>query len=129
MTNMPRIMHVEDDEDIRHVSYLALSTVGGMEIVQFSSGAEAIAGVKKVSPDLFLLDVMMPGMSGEQTLRELRKLPAFADTPAIFMTALSQQSDMKRLFELGALGVIQKPFEAATLAAQITKIWSNRSGT
>lgn len=126
MPELPRILHVDDDEDIREITLIALETVGGLQVTQCSSGPEALAVAASVKPGLFLLDVMMPLMNGEETLLALREMPAFAGTPAIFMTAKSQQSDIKRLLGLGALDVIIKPFDAMTLAGQIAEIWARR---
>jgi CheY-like chemotaxis protein len=125
---LPKIMHVEDDPDIREIALLALDTVGGLTIVQFSSGQEAIERVAEIAPDLFLLDVMMPGMNGEETFLALRAMEQFADTPAVFMTAKAQPSEVARLRELGADEVITKPFDPMTLAQQILEIWNRRAG-
>lgn len=124
MPKLPRIVHVEDDPDIREIALIALEMVGGLEVVQFSSGQEALKGAVAAQPDLFLLDVMMPGMSGEETLQTLRTMPEFARTPAIFMTAKAQHSDIRKLIEAGALDVIIKPFDPMQLATEIVTIWS-----
>jgi DNA-binding response OmpR family regulator len=68
---------------------------------------------------------MMPGMDGPATLVELRKMPEFADTPVIFMTAKAQAQEVVRFKELGAIDVITKPFDPITLSDQIRKIWDN----
>lgn len=126
MTTLLKILHVDDDEDIREVTLLALRAMGGLDVTQCASGMEALAVVRSVVPDLFLLDVMMPTLTGEQTLRAFREIPQFAATPAIFMTAKSQRSDLKRLMDLGALDVILKPFDVTTLSSQIFEIWARR---
>ncbi|EAR50325.1 two-component response regulator [Oceanicola granulosus HTCC2516] len=117
-----RILHVEDDEDIREIAKLSLEMTGEFELMQCASGPEAIAAAPGYAPDLLLMDVMMPGMSGEQLLAELRKLPGFADTPAIFMTARAQPTEVKALRDQGALEVIVKPFDPLSLATQIQDI-------
>lgn len=128
MAELPKVMHVEDDMDIREIALIALETVGGLEVVQCESGAMALEMAPKEKPDLFLLDVMMPGMSGDETLLALRQMPEFADTPAIFMTAKAQQSEVDRLLEMGALDVITKPFDPMTLAEEILAIWRRGAG-
>lgn len=125
MSDTPRIVHVEDDPDIREIAQIALEVVGGLSVVQFGSGQEALAGAGAASPDLFLLDVMMPGMSGEETMRALRALPQFAATPVVFMTAKAQQSDLQKFIDAGALDVIVKPFDPMALAEQIRSIWTS----
>jgi CheY-like chemotaxis protein len=126
MSELPKILHVEDDPDIREIALMALEVVGGLDVEQCASGADALERAPGIAPGLLLLDVMMPGMSGDETLTALRKMPQFADTPAIFMTAKAQLSEVDRLKQLGALDVITKPFDPMTLADQILKIWQNR---
>ncbi len=123
MSDLPKILHVEDDADIREIALISLETVGGLAVVQCASGHEAIDCVAEVAPDLFLLDVMMPGISGEETLVLLRAMPGFATTPAIFMTAKAQSNEVEKLKALGALAVITKPFDPMTLAEEILAIW------
>lgn len=126
MSELPKILHVEDDPDIREIALMALEVVGGLDVEQCVSGADALERAPGIAPGLLLLDVMMPGMSGDETLTALRKMPQFADTPAIFMTAKAQLSEVDRLKQLGALDVITKPFDPMTLADQILKIWQSR---
>lgn len=127
MADLPKVLHVEDDGDIREIAMIALNTVGGLEVVQCASGQEALDCAAEVAPDLFLLDVMMPGMSGDETLQNLRRMPQFADTPTIFMTAKAQHSEVERLKGSGALGVITKPFDPMTLADEIVVLWRQRA--
>lgn len=124
MTELRRILHVEDDPDIQEIAAIALEAVGGFEIAQFSSGAAAIAAAVDFAPDLVLLDVMMPGLSGEQTFLGLRELPQLAKVPAVFMTAKAQDSDVQALKTLGAIGVITKPFDPMTLSDEIRALWA-----
>ncbi len=127
--NRPRVMHVDDDADIRAITQVALAVVGGLDVLQCSSGREALQRVEGFRPDLFLLDVMMPGMTGEETLAELRKLPGLEDIPTVFMTAKSHPDDVAHLMELGSLKVIPKPFDPLTLASEVVSIWESAQGT
>ncbi len=120
---LKNILYVEDEADIRAVARLALEAVGGFSVTICSSGAEALERAPDVRPDLILLDVMMPGMDGVDTLRALRDLPETATTPVIFMTAKAQQSEIRNFRELGALDVIPKPFDPMALSDQIRKIY------
>lgn len=119
-----RVLLVEDDLDIQSVAQLALEAVGGFVVEICSSGSEALDTAPKFCPDLVILDVMMPGMNGPSTLRALRELPDMVETPVIFMTAKAQRHEVEHYLELGALGVITKPFDPMTLPATITSIWS-----
>jgi CheY-like chemotaxis protein len=126
MSELPRILHVEDDEDIREIVLFALENIGGMDVKQSASGRDALVLAPHMQPDLFLLDYMMPGLNGEETLQALRDIPPFADTPAIFMTAKAQQSEVGKLMRLGAIGVIVKPFNPMTLADDIVHLWKQK---
>jgi two-component system OmpR family response regulator len=116
-----RVLYVEDEDDIRMVAEIAL---GGdvFELHACATGQEAVSKAADLNPDVLLLDVMMPGMDGPSTLDQLRKLSGLADTPAIFMTAKVQPSEIQQLKSLGALDVIAKPFDPMGLADQLRTI-------
>lgn len=120
---LSKILYVEDEPDIQTIARIALEDVGGFELRVCDSGAEALEVVDEYRPDLLILDVMMPGMDGPTTLVELRKQPALADTPALFMTAKVQPQELEQLRAQGALEVITKPFDPMTLAETIREIW------
>lgn len=117
-----RVMYVEDDPDIRAIAEIALQDVGGFTAALCESGTEALAVAPGFAPELVLLDVMMPGMDGRSTLRALRQLPGMAEVPVIFMTARLQRSEIREYRDLGAIGVIPKPFDPMTLSEQIAQI-------
>ena len=117
------ILYVEDEADIQAVARLALESVGGFSVTICGSGAEAVERAPEVRPDLILLDVMMPGMDGVDTLRALRDIPETAATPVIFMTAKAQQAEIRNFRELGALDVIAKPFDPMALSDRIREIY------
>lgn len=125
---LTNILYVEDDLDIQAVAQIALEVVGGLSLKTCSSGVEALAAANSgFMPDLLLLDVMMPNMDGPTTLAELRKLPATASTPVIFMTAKVQSAELDFYTSLGAIGVIAKPFDPMELSAQVTALWNKVS--
>ena len=119
-----RILYVEDEPDIRVVAQMALEAVGGFTVIACASGAHALSAAPQARADLLLLDVMMPGMDGLGMLRALREIPATANTPAIFMTAKVQATEVAVYKAMGALEVIPKPFDPMTLSAQIQRIWA-----
>lgn len=125
---LTRILYVEDEPDIQTVARLALETLGGFTLEICSSGKEALGKIAAFQPQLMLLDVMMPGMDGPTTLGELRKLPSFAATPAIFMTAKVQPSEVAGYKVIGAVDVIPKPFDPMTLSTQVQAIWERCHG-
>ena len=77
---------------------------------------------EQAPPDMVLLDVMMPGMDGRATWRELRAMHSLADIPVIFLTAKVQPAELQELFQLGAADVIAKPFEALSLPDRLLAI-------
>ena len=128
MSGIRRILYAEDEEDIRITAKMALE-LGGWEIMPCNSGRELLEKVTEAKPDLILLDVMMPEMDGPTTFLELRKQPGTASIPVIFMTAKTQVKEVAAYKDLGALGVITKPFDPMTLTSQIKQIWEKNDGT
>jgi CheY-like chemotaxis protein len=116
-----KILIIDDEEDIREVASLSLETVAGWEVIKASSGAQGVARAAEHRPDAILLDVMMPGMDGPDTFRELRRNPATAGIPVLLLTAKVQGSDQRRFAGLGVEAVLFKPFDPLTLSAQISR--------
>jgi len=116
---MLRILHVDDDESIRELTALAFDLGGRSEVRSAPSGEDALKLLADgLRPDLLLLDVMMPEMDGPTLLGCVRErfLP---ETPAVFMTARTQDEELARLLSLGVVGVIIKPFDPMLLEAQV----------
>ena len=126
MTEIHKILHVDDDQGILAVSKMVLEVMGEFELVQSSSGAEALEAVLHFKPELILLDAMMPDMSGLETMLALKELPEAANIPVIFMTAKAQPSELKEFEDAGAIGTITKPFDPITLPNQIRSVWKSR---
>ena len=123
MRPLERILVVEDDPDIQAVTALSLRAFGGYAVQVCGSPREAVGAAEAFGPDLILLDVMMPGMDGLATLETLRQTAATARIPVIFMTAKVRPQEIARYTELGALGVVAKPFEPDGLAETIRTLW------
>jgi CheY-like chemotaxis protein len=121
-----KILIIDDEDDIRVISRLALGRVGGMEVVDAASGVEGVGKAVADAPDAILLDVMMPEQDGPATLRLLRSDPRTAHIPVIFLTAKAMASEVGRLRALGAEGVLTKPFDPMTLAASVKAILGAR---
>jgi two-component system, OmpR family, response regulator len=119
---MNRILHIEDETDIQEVARIALEDVGGFSVTVAGSGREGLAAARSGRPDVILLDVMMPGMDGPTTLKELKAEAATASIPVIFMTAKAQTHEIEMYLSLGALGVITKPFDPMTLAEEVSTL-------
>jgi CheY-like chemotaxis protein len=117
-----KVLLVDDEPDIRRIAHLSLHRVGKMQVVMAASGAEALDLAARELPDVVLLDVMMPELDGPSTFQRLRALPATAGIPVIFMTAKAQKHEVEAFRALGAAGVIPKPFDPMTLAAEVRRI-------
>jgi two-component system, OmpR family, response regulator len=117
-----KILIIDDEDDIRRISRLALGRVGGMDVVDAASGVSGLALAIAEAPDAILLDVMMPGRDGPETLSLLRADPRTAHIPVIFLTAKAMASEVERLRALGAAGVLTKPFDPMSLAANVRAI-------
>jgi CheY-like chemotaxis protein len=126
MSDLKKILHVDDDEDIRTIAQMSLEMVGGFDLVQCASGKEALVVAPTFLPDLLLLDVMMPEMTGEELWKDLMLMPALADTPAIFMTAKVEHSFLTHLLRDGALAIVEKPFDPMELSQEILAAWNTR---
>ena len=123
MSELKRILHVEDDPSIQAITKLALEAIGGFEVLSCGSGNEALDPVQDFAPDFILLDVMMPGMDGPQTLKQLTEMIDLSRIPVAFMTAKVQVQEVELYRQLGASDVIFKPFDPMQLAAQVRQIW------
>ena len=92
---MIKLLHVEDDGDIREIVKLSLVLRDEFEVVQCGSGPDALGRLDSFTPDVILLDMMMPGMTGKEALLLMRERTDVKDTPAIFMTARAQTSQLE----------------------------------
>lgn len=119
---MINILHVEDDSDIREITEMALSLSGEFAVTQCECGEAALSVAPDQHPDILLLDMMMPGMTGCETLVELRKIPHMTNVPAVFMTARAEHEEISALCSAGAADVIPKPFDPMTLGDQLKTI-------
>jgi len=124
---LKKILLIEDDDDIRTILRVALEKIGGFTVRACSSGAEGLRAVGEFTPQLVMLDVMMPDMDGPTVLGRLRERPETQGLPVIFLTARAAPSDIARLRGLGALDVLTKPFDPMTLHEKLRKAWEQQS--
>ena len=108
-------------DDVPENIQIALSQLkeSGIEFAYATSGSQALSRIANRPPDLILLDVMMPGMSGFETLQKLKQHKALCSIPVIFLTARGEPEDITRGFELGAVDYITKPFYGAELRSRV----------
>lgn len=122
---LKRILLVDDEQDIRTIAHMSLEALGGYTIEPCSDGEEVLTKATSFTPELILMDVMMPGKDGPATLLDLREIDSLCKIPVIFMTARVQENEVAEYLKLGAVGVISKPFDPMALPGQIKEIWEN----
>ena len=113
---------IADDHD--HLRLLVTTTLAGPDyrIIEARDGDEACALAQTESPDLLILDWMMPGKSGIQVIETLRKDPSLHDVPVILLTARAQNADRNRASTLGVSSYLVKPFSPIELMETVEKI-------
>ncbi|MDP3969775.1 MAG: response regulator [Nocardioides sp.] len=115
---MARILVADDDADIRDLVVFKLRQ-SGHDVVAVEDGAAAVAACRADLPELVILDLMMPGMSGLEAARTLRGEDGLTDLPIIMLTARAQESDIEEGFSAGADDYVVKPFSPRELAARV----------
>ena len=115
---MSVIFVVDDDPDVRELVEFKL-VQAGHKVLSATNGQDALLMVPEARPDLLLLDVMMPGISGFDVLTQLRANEATKSLPIIMLTARAQQNDAERGFTLGADDYVFKPFSPRELMVRV----------
>lgn len=95
--------------------------------LHFTNGVDGFEAIKSKKPALVILDVMLPGMSGFEVLRNLREDPELKDTPVIMLTAKSRDADLKTGFSMKVDDYISKPFKVSELMLRIENILSKQN--
>ncbi len=127
--SLQRILIADDEPDILNISRMALETVGGYEVAVCHSGSELLDRLTAFSPDLVVVDVVMPDMAGIEVLEAMRQIDGFRTTPVVFLTGVVDGSRLQSLRDGGACGVILKPFDPMTLAERVREIWDGLHGS
>jgi CheY-like chemotaxis protein len=117
--SMCRILHVEDEPDIREVVQLSLALDPAITVKSCDSASDALFAAADWRPHLILIDALMPVMDGPELLGHLRASVLTKNIPVVFMTARAQAEEVAGFIGLGAAGVIAKPFDPLTLAAAV----------
>jgi two-component system, OmpR family, response regulator len=123
MQDLRSVLYVDDDPDICTVVEATLCAIGDLAVRSASSGEMAMDLACEEQPDLILMDVMMPGLDGPSTLKLMRDCAPLADIPVIFLTAKVMPTEVTEFLNLGAIGVIGKPFDPTRLCRDIRALW------
>ena len=118
---MAKILIAEDERDIRDLVAFSLQ-FSGFQVVQAANGAEAVERAQAELPDLILMDVRMPRMTGYEACKMLKTLPAVRDIPVVFLSAKGQESEIQTGLQSGAEEYILKPFAPDELVRQVTVV-------
>lgn len=118
---MAKILIAEDERDIRDLIEFTLM-YAGHQVFKAANGAEAVDMAPQVKPDLILMDVRMPRMTGYEACRAIKAIDDVKNIPIVFLSAKGQQSEMETGLEAGAYDYILKPFAVDQLRERITEI-------
>lgn len=125
MKDLKKILYAEDEPDVQTVVELTVQTMSDYEIKICNNGQKLLDCVDEYSPDLILLDVMMPQMDGPTTFKHLHNQKSTKNIPVIFMTAKAQSHEIEELKQEKIIGIITKPFDPISLCSEIADIWKN----
>jgi DNA-binding response OmpR family regulator len=118
---MAKILIAEDERDIRELITFTL-TFAGHEIVQASNGAEAVEIAQQAMPDLIMMDVRMPRMTGYEACRAIKQIETIKHIPVVFLSAKGQDDEVSDGLDAGAIDYIMKPFSPTELAEKIANL-------
>jgi CheY-like chemotaxis protein len=115
---MAKILIAEDERDIRDLITFTL-TFAGYQVVAAANGEEALQKTRQEIPDLIMMDVRMPKMTGYEACIEMKKDPAIQHIPVVFLSAKGQDSEVNTGLEAGAVEYILKPFSPEELVGHV----------
>jgi len=121
----PTILVADDEEDVRELVTYRL-TRSGYRVIGAGDGQEALELAAERTPDLMVLDVMMPKLDGYELTRRVRAETSLRSIPVILLTARSQETDVDRGFEVGADDYLKKPFNPDELVARVRAVLGRR---
>ncbi|MFV0292865.1 MAG: response regulator transcription factor [Paracoccus sp. (in: a-proteobacteria)] len=123
---MARVMVIEDEDNIA-IALDFLLTRDGHDHWRFATGGGAVEAMRERRPDLVLLDVMLPEVSGYQIVQDMRADPVLRDVQVLMMTARGSVMERRKGMALGADGFISKPFELSELRSEMARVLDGRS--
>jgi CheY-like chemotaxis protein len=119
---MTKILVAEDETDIRELIAYSLVNIGGFQVVKARNGEEAIELARTELPDLILMDVRMPRMTGVEACAKLKENPDTKDIPVVFLSAMGQEQEIQHGMDVGAMEYILKPFAPEVLMDKVHDI-------
>ena len=125
MTARKKILIVDDEEDFLKLLRDALE-IRGIEVITATSGVEAGLALATGSPNLILMDIKMPGINGLQACEAIKRNPTTKNLPIIIVSALSDESDIKKAYKVGVLDYFVKPIDIEKLVKRIKEIFPDQ---
>ena len=119
---MARILIAEDERDIRELVAISLHSLGGFDVTQAANGVEAVERARAEHPDLILMDVRMPKMTGYEACRQLKESAETQDIPIVFLSAKGQELEIQQGLTVGAVQYILKPFAPDELVREVRSL-------
>lgn len=124
---MARILVAEDERDIRELINFTLM-FAGHTVTLAANGAEAVELVEQAKPQLIMMDVRMPKMTGYDACRQIKTMDAYKNVPIIFLSAKGQDEEIQSGIEAGAAAYILKPFSPEELSRRVNEILQQADG-
>lgn len=121
---MPKILIAEDERDIRDLITFTLK-FSGYEVIQATNGEEALQAARDNHPDLIMMDVRMPKMTGYEACRHIKADPDLKHIPVVFLSAKGQESEVQTGLDVGATDYILKPFAPEDLLRRVGELLNN----
>ncbi|UCC63092.1 MAG: response regulator [Anaerolineae bacterium] len=121
--NATKILVAEDDKDIRELIFFTLR-LAGYDVWTASDGVEAIELAQEILPDLILMDVRMPRMTGYAACEIIKQKESLQDIPIVFLSAKGQEAEIQQGIDVGAEAYILKPFAPVELMSQVKELLS-----
>ncbi|RZJ99091.1 MAG: response regulator [Novosphingobium sp.] len=125
-----KILLVEDEKDIQLIVKIVLEKSGDFAIETFDDGISALEhlSAERDRYDLAVVNFRLPGMHGLEFIRKMQAIPAYADLPAILISAALFERDLNGYEDIGVLGLISKPFDVKGLPRQVMDLYRRRDG-
>ena len=124
---MANILVADDERDIRELINFTLM-FAGHTVTQAANGAEALELAQKIKPDLIMMDVRMPKMTGYEACRQMKLIDDIKDIPVVFLSAKGQDEEIQTGIGAGAVAYILKPFAPDDLTRRVTEILEQNGG-
>lgn len=121
MADQKRILLVEDEDNIA-IAIEVLLTRAGYELLRVSSGDQALPNIRAQKPDLVLLDVTLPGLSGYEVCQRLRRDAELAHIPVLMMSARASEAEQRKGVAMGANAFLTKPFAMSDLLGSVARL-------